>query len=319
MGYPKHRIGWCLLAVSSLMWLGCDQLALRRPPGLASAQSPEAAAPLQIADTTPPAAGTLIRASLQAPSPIVDERLEPVPVTTGPPTAAVAASPLRRLHRLAAERFAATPAYFASLRRRETVDGSQRPEEWILFKYRKEPSSIYMRWLGNEARGREVLYVKGQFDDMIHVLPGSNETGIFQFTSRAVVRRPDSPQGLGKERCAVAEVGVGPWINRFGRLVEAFERGDPKAGTVKYLGSVRRPEFETPVEAVMHLIPSGFENGLPHGGQRLWFFDATLHFPVLLIAHDANGQEVEYYCLERIVFPAHVQESEFDPGSLGKH
>jgi hypothetical protein len=319
MVHRKPNIGWCLLAMASFAWLGCGQLAVRAPqaqdsPSLLSAQGPEPAEPLQIADRGPPSATNITRASLQGP--VSADHLEPVPA--GPASPRASDSPLRTLHRLAFERFVATPGYLARFHRRELINGREQPEELILFKYRRDPNALYMRWLGNEARGRELLYARGQYDDMIFVLPGVGESGWFQVAGRAVLRRPDTPQGLGKERHAVAEFGIGPWINQFGRLVEAFERGDPKAGTVKYLGGVKRPEFETPVEAVMHFIPPGAESGLPDGGQRLWFFDPTHHFPVLLIAHDAAGREVEYYCLDQIYFPAHFQAGEFDPGNLGK-
>jgi hypothetical protein len=252
--------------------------------------------------------------------PALPERLDLDPVPAPPIAKDVPASPLRTLYRLAAERFAVTPGYIARFRRREMVDGKEHPEEVMVFKYRKDPSSIYMKWIGNEAKGRELLYVRGKYDDMIHVLPANSESGLFHPASRSVERHPDGPHGLGKERGPVADLGVGPWIERFGQLVDAVERGDANIGKVKYLGSLQRPECEVSVNAVMHLIPPGCENGLPKGGQRLWFFDTTLHFPVLLITHDAEGKEVEFYCLDRFLFPGpgRFSDEEFNPAHLTK-
>jgi hypothetical protein len=337
----KHSIGWWLLLASSLTWFGCKHPGPRSQEvnkpvedSAVTAQLPKAppsVVPLQIANSPAPPKVTPgqneptiqpqpnhggLRASLLPPMPANVEPLVAGP--TQPPATQIAA--LRTLYRFAAERMAATPGYIARLRRRELVDGKERPEELILFKYRKDPSSIYMRWLGTEAKGRELLYVKGQYDDMLHVLPGSSENGLFHLTGRTVERHSDGPRGLGKERCPVAELGVGPWIERFGRLVDSLERGDPKVGTVKYLGSLKRPEAEAAVEGVLHMIPPGFDSGLPKGGQRLWFFDSTLHFPVLLITHDAQGQEVEYYCFDRFLFPpGRFSDADFNPASFARH
>jgi hypothetical protein len=337
----KHCIGWWLLVLSSLACFGCKQPGPRsqevnKPVQESAVTSqlakiPSTVVPLEIANAPAPPKLTSAynqltiepspnkagaRASLLPPMPVHVEPLVAAP--TPPPATQV--SPLRTLYRFAAERFAATPGYIARLRRREVVDGKERPEELILFKYRKDPSSIYMRWLASEAKGRELLYVQGQYDDMLHVLPGTNESGVFHLTGRTVERHADGPRGLGKERCPVAELGVGPWIQRFGRLVDAFERGDPKVGTVKYLGSLKRPEAEAAVEGVLHIIPPGFESGLPKGGQRLWFFDSTLHFPVLLITHDAQGQEVEYYCFDRFLFPpGRFADADFNPANFVRH
>jgi hypothetical protein len=342
MVHRKPSIGWWLLLASSLAWFGCKDPGPRSQDvnkpvqeGAVTSPLPKApptVVPLQIVN--PPAPPKLTsayhqltieappnnagsRASLLPPMPV---HVEPVPAARPTPPPVTQVSALRTLYRFAAERFAATPGYIARLRRREVVDGKERPEELILFKYRKDPSSIYMRWLGNEAKGRELLYVKGQYDDMLHILPGSGETGLFHLTSRSVERHPDGPRGLGKERCPVAELGVGPWIERFGRLLDAYERGDPKAGTLKYLGSLKRPEAEAAVEGVMHTIPPGVEINLPKGGQRLWFFDSTLHFPVLVITHDAQGQEVEYYCFDRFLFPpGRFSDADFNPANLVRH
>ena len=213
---------------------------------------------------------------------------------------------------------ASTPAYIALFRRREAVDGVARPEELIHFKYRRDPVSIYMRWRGTEAKDRELVYVRNSSETMIHIAPAPNDTGNLAPQGRRTIVMPDSPQGLGKDRYAVGETGIAGLIERFGRVVDAVERGDPKVGSVKHLGKVKRPECDGPVDAVIHLVPAGFDSGLPRGGQRIWYFDSVLRFPVLVITHDDNGQEVEYYHFDNIFFPGHVRDEEFSPTNLGR-
>jgi hypothetical protein len=308
MHWRNRNIGWCLVLASSLAWFGCQ---LQSPPVQTPQPppAPKAAPPLQIpsplAKVTDDKAPQSVRpASLTGPVPKALDNAPLVPVADSPTTA------LRMIYSLASGRFAATPAYLARFRRRERVDGVERPEEVIALKYRKDPPSIHMHWLGSESHDREVVWFKGQYNDMITIAPGVN--------GQRTMLRPDSPQGLGKERYPVSETGIGGLIDRFGRLVAAVERGDYRIGTVKCLGPVQRPEFPAPVEVVMHLIPAGADPGLPHGGQRLWYFDTTLRFPVLVIAHAADGREMEYYCFDNILFPGHVpQDDEFSPANLG--
>ncbi len=71
-------------------------------------------------------------------------------------------APLRELYQRAAQKHATMDSYALRLRRREVVGTTSRPEEILLLKWRREPTSVYLKWLGNEGKGREVVYVKGR-------------------------------------------------------------------------------------------------------------------------------------------------------------
>jgi hypothetical protein len=226
--------------------------------------------------------------------------------------------PLRELYRLAVRRYATVDGYVVRLRRREVVAGKRVPEEILLLRFRKEPWSVYLRWIGAEAKNREVVYVKDRFGNQIHTLTAPSDASLGSLGSaRHIQIPPDHPTALSLGRCPITEVGVGALIDRYGRVLEAVERGDHRLGTLRYLGQIKRPEFDTPVEAVMHLIPPGAEPALPRGGQRFWFFDATnLRFPVLTVTQDESGAEVEYYCYDNFLFPARLRDDDFDPDRL---
>ena len=58
------------------------------------------------------------------------------------------------------------------LKRREVVGGKSRPDELILAKFRKEPFSVYLKWLGEEGKGqaaeaRAALRTKAERTDTI--------------------------------------------------------------------------------------------------------------------------------------------------------
>src|SRR5438105_1084262 len=73
---------------------------------------------------------------------------------------------LHKLHEAVMERAGQLDCYIARFKRRELLDGQELPEELIRVKWRKQPWSIELKWLRPEnALGREVLYVKGRYDN----------------------------------------------------------------------------------------------------------------------------------------------------------
>ncbi len=336
------EVRWFPILAVGLAGFGCVGPAARRtaPPGQGVAPSPairavaEPAA-LQIPGPPPgaplgpvqfvnhveslPSAGQAPKTADQPATLPMSERLTPVAQAQSRPLPPSSENglPLGTLYRLAQQRYATTDGYIVRLRRREQVGGKNQPEEILLLKFRKGPWSVYLRWLGKEGGKREVVHVKDRHGGLVHTLtavgdgpPGGPGAG------KHVTAPPDHPSLLACSRYPVTEYGVGPLIDRFGRLVEALERGDTRLGTLKYLGQVTRPEFDAPVEAVMQLVPPGVEPGLAKGGRRFWFFDPSLRFPVLLVAQDEGGGEVEYYCYDSFLFPARFHDDEFDPERL---
>ena len=224
---------------------------------------------------------------------------------------------LRVLYDRASQTYAKIDSYIHRMKRREVFNGVKNPEEVMLVKFRKEPFSVYIKWLGTQGKGREIVYVKGKFDNKMHLSMAAGDIFKFSPAGMKFALQPDDPLAKSKSRHAITETGFGHIIERFGRIVAAIEKNDPREGKVEYLGKVKRPEFEQPVEAVHHVIPEKLEPLLPKGGQRWYHFDATSGLPVLTIAHDATG-EVEYYCNDHIQFPVRLDDEDFNPERLGK-
>jgi hypothetical protein len=230
------------------------------------------------------------------------------------PPSAKSGDPLRNLHARAAQRYATIETYTAHLRRRERVNGKMRPEEEIFFKFRNHPWSVYFKWVGSQHRGREVIYVQGQHENKIHTLTAAGD-GLFG-AGKHWALSPDNPMVKANSRHAITESGIGVLIERFGELLDRIQSGDTSAGRMTYLGEVRRPEFDAPVEGVMLNIPRGAEKGMLRGGQRLWFFDPVLNFPLLTITTDANGQELEYDYYSRVRVSEQLSDDDFNPTKL---
>ena len=207
--------------------------------------------------------------------------------------------------------------YYVRLTRREQVNGKDQPKEIIRLSFRKEPWSIHFVWLDGEAKGRELVYVKGRYGNNLHTRLGINEHEmIYGPGSRVLPLAPDSPMVLSRSRHTIMDAGAGSLIDRFGSLVVANEKGEKKWGTLTYVGLKPRPEFKAPIETAEQVIPPGAEKDLPRGGRRLWMFNpAEKNLPCLVLTTDERGHEVEYYLHDRYI-PAELDDKDFDPDVL---
>jgi hypothetical protein len=240
------------------------------------------------------------------------------PATDAPTTPAqpvLGLDNIRRLHRLAAERCDAMDSYIARLTRREQVRGENKPEEVMLFKFRKQPWSVYLKWLGPTATGREVIYVKGQYENKIQTLLAAGDMPLAPAGKRMSLA-PDSVFVRGASRHPLTEAGLGASVERLGHVLVALDRGDQRRGTLSDLGSIVRPEFGRPIPAVEHIIPPGLDPNLPRGGRCLYGFDPDNNLPVLVAVRDERGQEVEYYFYDRLQFPVRLDDNDFSPEVL---
>jgi hypothetical protein len=222
--------------------------------------------------------------------------------------------PLRALYQRAAQQHAKMDSYIFRLKRSEVVGGKRLPEELMQVKIRYQPYSVYLKWLSAEGKGREVVYVHGKFNNEMQVLLAPSDFGSSLFKRQSVA--PDSAMVRDKCRNSITQTGLGAMIDHFGRVIAGFEKGDPREGTVKYLGPLDRPEFTDKVVCVLqNLPPGGSDPLLPKGGRRWWFFDVASGLPVLRITHDPAG-EVEYYCHDHIQWPVRLDEDDFNPDRL---
>jgi len=268
-------------------------------------------------DATRPAIPLPLPAPPPAPSPSVSSANPALAATDGP--AAPNRDAIKRLQQQAMEAYAGMDSYIARLTRREVVGGKPKPEEVILFKFRKQPWSVYFKWLGDEGKGREVVYVKGAYENKLHTLLATGDMpALLMPPDRRMALAVDSTLVRSASRHSITEAGIGHCIEHLARVIEGVERGDKKLGTVADLGLQKRPEYPQPLPMIEHAVPPGLESELPRGGKRLYGFDPDNHLPVLVITRDDKGQEVEYYRYDRIQFPVKLDADDFDPDKLWK-
>jgi hypothetical protein len=205
-----------------------------------------------------------------------------------------------------------TATYIARLRRREQVRGRLKPEEVLLFKFRREPFSVYFKWLGEEGKGREVVYVRDRYEDKIHTLLAAGDVPLMP-AGRKLALSPDNPLVQAASRHPITHAGICYLVGKYAQLAAA---NMARPGLLRYVGPISRPELPQSLEAVEQQILSGTEPLLPHGGKRLWMFDGSNHLPVLVSTQDAEGHEVEHYCYDRIQFGLPLDDADFNPDVL---
>src|SRR5204863_8312648 len=120
----------------------------------------------------------------------------------------------------------------------------------------------YFKWLGIEAHNREVIYVKGKHGDLIHTLLAQGDMPLMPAGKRMSLS-PDNVFVRGASRHSITDAGIGIMVERFGKVLEGMESGDRRRGAMKYLGTLKRPEFDKPFEAAEQAIPPGYEPQLP--------------------------------------------------------
>ena len=222
--------------------------------------------------------------------------------------------PILTVYRRGYSWFQQTDSFTCRMVRREVVSGKQHPEELMSFQYKKHPYSIHFKWLGQEGKGREVVYVEGKFDDKIQTRLAAGDIP-FMPAGKRMSFAVDNPLVRSASRHSVREAGFGFMLSTVGTMLAHQKEGNSKLGAVQYVGKIRRPDLGGEVEMVECKLAPGAEHTLPEGGRRLYGFDPVLGHPVLVQTFDSRGQEVEYYRYDRFFFNG-LEESDFDPETL---
>ncbi|MFW5923882.1 MAG: DUF1571 domain-containing protein [Planctomycetota bacterium] len=107
----------------------------------------------------------------------------------------------------ARERADELEGYTTVFHKQEYVDGELLPEEEILMKVKLNPRRIYMRWIGEEKKGQELLWGEGWNNEEIMAHRG----GWFSFVT--VNLDPESSQAMKDNRHSVTDAGFRHTVN----------------------------------------------------------------------------------------------------------
>ncbi len=266
-----------------------------------------------------------------APPPPPDERsLVPPRSSTPAPAGGAAPDPvaknladLKALVATARSAWNNVSTYETTLTRRELNPKGVTNSEVLIFQYRRDPVSVFTRNIGGSGKGRETVYNPGAFEDKLYVMLGEGDNKLMKAGFIAPPVSPDDPRVKEKSRYSIREAGFGRPIAALARTVGLLETGQCAPGAVTFDGEVKRDEFPYPLVGVTHKLAVGDDPLIPTGGARQYFFDVrpntpSFGLPVLIVARDAAGKEVEYYLAEKVKNPANLTDAHFNPARLGK-
>jgi hypothetical protein len=225
------------------------------------------------------------------------------------------ASKLRQLVAQAHQAADRLTDYRVRLRRREVIGDKQGMEETLMLTVRNHPFCVHVKCLpGSENEGREMLYVAGKPDAPMHVLTGKGD--VISGLHMEVGVHCD--RVMANSRHGIDEAGFSHSIERLNSALERYLAGQAGTGEFEPIGLQPRSESRVPMDVVVQHISPQQEKLLPHGGKRYWHFNtdpdaAERHLPTLVITFDDRGQQVEYYCFDRLLPRVVLESSDFDP------
>lgn len=219
----------------------------------------------------------------------------------------------------ALKQHAALDSYQCRMTRRDTA--KKKPTEVLLFKYRREPLSVHFRWISKNGRGRQVLWVRGKYNGKLQIRLARGDVPLMP-AGKVMRMSPDSMLVRAQSPHHITEAGMCGNCQDLARKLKQHNK-NPEAGWLKYLGRVKRPEYPDPMHAVEVTYVAGEDGQLKKGGRRRMFFATrpgrpSFGLPVITLAYDHAGREVEYFCLDRFLYPIRLDDRDFDPDFLWK-
>lgn len=130
-------------------------------------------------------------------------------------------------------------SYMMQFRRREVVGNQSRPEETILLKFRRNPWSVYLKWIGNEGKGREATFSKNKYGNQIHTLTAAGDVP-FMPAGYYMKISPENILVRSNSRYPITEAGISGMIDRFGSLVSGWRAGRYEPGEKQISGTGER-------------------------------------------------------------------------------
>ncbi len=102
------------------------------------------------------------------------------------------------------QKLSAIPDYTATFVKRERIDGVLGENQVILLKVRREPFSVYMKWLKGGDKDRELLYVAGQHNGKMLVRVGGFKGRVLP----ALKLDPNGSLAMKESRHPVTKIGL---------------------------------------------------------------------------------------------------------------
>jgi hypothetical protein len=209
------------------------------------------------------------------------------------------------------ERCKEHPQYSLTLYRQERlglIPALQQPE-YIHVLYRARPLSIKMAWLDPGSESAQALYVEGQDERRMQLLP---RRGPFGLPPAVMALDLDAPILWGKAKRRITEFGLARMLERTLEALDRRDQGNPP--TIRYLGLKDLEQLDQPAHQLRIDYPP--ESGAKHAVQDL-FIGADTKLPAGTFLWLAGEQLDAAYLYSELDLTPNLKDEDFaiNPGA----
>ncbi len=187
--------------------------------------------------------------------------------------------------------------YRATLIKQERIGGKLQPPERVACWFREEPFSVRMDWLEGERLAKRTLYVQGENDGKLLVLPA----GLLGLVG-VVKRDPDGDDARASARYPATEFGI--QLGTVRSLKYWKKARDAGTLDVRYEGLVKVPELGgLECWKVTRRYRRAEDDGIRHA---VFYFDPATWLQVGSVLEDGAGTLIgKYYWRNLVLNPEH--------------
>jgi hypothetical protein len=197
-----------------------------------------------------------------------------------------------------------TESYTAVFHKQERVKGWLKTKETVYLEFKK-PFKVYMKWVENPGKGREVLYVDGWNDNRILLRdPGFMGVVIMNL-------RPQDAIAMKGSRHPITEVGLGHLVKIFG---DNLRRG-LRSGELGYRRGKEETVYGRRIQSVELIFPRDPQNGY-YCYRSVISLDIEKRLPIHVQVFDWEDRLIEDYGYENLRLNTGLTDADFDPRNL---
>lgn len=205
------------------------------------------------------------------------------------------------------------PSYTCRVTRQERLGRKLMPVEVMEMRFRREPRSVYYKWLNEENAGRECVYVENANNGNVITRGGKSD---FLMVGKTVSLDPNGMLARSKSRYSITESGLDNMVGRLQAVVDSLVAGEDVGFALVDKGLARREESKKELRHIQQTISKGADPLFPEGGLRNWYFDPETSQLFLMEAFGPDAQLLEYYQFDRFFENELIEDSDFDPELL---
>ena len=192
--------------------------------------------------------------------------------------------------------------YTCTCTKREFLGGGLRDTEVMFLKFRKEPLSIYAKWIGKAHKGREAIYVKGKNKEQV---VGHEYIGPLNISVNMDVHGKEAKKNA---RRPITEGGMLNAVRTFIRYVEMGKQ--KRDSRLRYLG------METVDGRPAHVIVRILEKQPDYPAYLTFLYiEKERLLPVKCVGYDWDHKLLWVYTNADLKLNVGLADKDFDPGN----